>query len=105
MSSGGRGSAQELVEGTAYKSQRKKEADPGGSARTGGAPPQYPQLSRGNSSRTRSMDSSRVRMRPSSWASSSACRISENCGPGWEPRSGEHTSEIQSLKQLVCRLL
>src|ERR1017187_1497591 len=44
MSSGGRGSAQELVEGTAYKSQRKKEVDPGGSARTGGGPPTIPSV-------------------------------------------------------------
>src|ERR1039457_5632489 len=45
----------------------------------------FPQPSRGNTARTRSIASSRLRMRPSSCASSSTARICENCGPGWYP--------------------
>src|SRR5437899_5637291 len=33
--------------------------------------------------------------------SSSAC----SCSTGWSRRSEEHTSELQSLRHLVCRLL
>src|SRR5258706_16179772 len=34
-----------------------------------------------------------------------ACRISRRTCGRWEMRSEEHTSELQSLTNLVCRLL
>src|SRR2546425_9161020 len=33
------------------------------------------------------------------------CRLHPRCSYAWEKRSEEHTSELQSLAYLVCRLL
>src|SRR5205814_7182952 len=42
--------------------------------------------------------------RPGSWGSRTA-RRAMRCGPPHVGRSEEHTSELQSLRHLVCRLL
>src|SRR5207302_9067261 len=61
----------------------------------------------------RSSDLARLSAAPRSWAASSGGRSRAGLGsltrepdsPGARPRSEEHTSELQSRENLVCRLL